>query len=403
MNVLMMSLMYPEDMADEVRRNAKDKLQNQINSYQRAFVEGIRENLHPGEDFQILNALPVGVFPFQYRKLRIPAGLHDENSIYELGCINLPWLKRRMRMKRATRYIMRWAKQSPQNRTVLLYTLYLPFMQAIDRVKRHFPDMKACVIVTDLPNELGLSSGRKGLLKRLEYLWGSDSIALCQRMDGFVLLTEPMASALKVREKPFAIIEGLICADAPSEDSVHQSAEPTRKTALYTGTLEPDLGIQDLLSAFETMPEYDLWICGQGSMSEAARAAASRCENIRYFGFVPQQEALRLQAMATVLINPRSASGVFTRYSFPSKTLEYMRTGKPVLCYKLEGIPDEYDGYLCYIRQAGAQGIASAIRELFSRSPQALAALGEAARTFVLENKNPATQCKKLIKLLRSL
>lgn len=402
MNVLMMSLMYPEDMADEVRRNAKDKLQNQINSYQRAFVEGVRENLGPGEDFQILNALPVGVFPFQYRKLRIPARRHDENSIYELGCINLPWLKRRMRMKRAARYVMRWAKQSPQNRTVLLYTLYLPFMQAIDRVKRRFPDMKACVIVTDLPNELGLASGRKGLLKRLEYLWGSDSIALCQRMDGFVLLTEPMASALKVHEKPFAVIEGLICADAPSK-AVHQFAEPTRKTALYTGTLEPDLGIQELLLAFETMPEYDLWICGQGSMSEAVRAAASRCENIRYFGFVPQQEALRLQAMATVLINPRPASGVFTRYSFPSKTLEYMRTGKPVLCYKLEGIPDEYDGYLCYIKQEGAQGIASAIRELFSRSPQALATLGKAARTFVLENKNPATQCKKLIKLLRSL
>ena len=39
MNVLMLSLMYPEDMKTQVARDAKDKLQNQINSYQRAFVD----------------------------------------------------------------------------------------------------------------------------------------------------------------------------------------------------------------------------------------------------------------------------------------------------------------------------------------------------------------------------
>lgn len=36
MSVLMLSLMYPEDMKTQVARDAKDKLQNQINSYQRS-------------------------------------------------------------------------------------------------------------------------------------------------------------------------------------------------------------------------------------------------------------------------------------------------------------------------------------------------------------------------------
>ena len=49
MNVLMLSLMYPEDMKTQVARDARDKLQNQINSYQRAFVEGIKANLLPDE------------------------------------------------------------------------------------------------------------------------------------------------------------------------------------------------------------------------------------------------------------------------------------------------------------------------------------------------------------------
>ena len=88
MNVLMLSLMYPEDMKTQVARDARDKLQNQINSYQRAFVEGIKANLLPDERLEIVNALPVGVFPLQYRRLLIPSGWHDGHTVYELGCIN---------------------------------------------------------------------------------------------------------------------------------------------------------------------------------------------------------------------------------------------------------------------------------------------------------------------------
>ena len=82
--------------------------------------------------------------------------------------------------------------------------------------------------------------------------------------------------------------------------------------------------------------------------------------NIRYFGFVSHERALELQAKAALLINPRSPKGVFTRYSFPSKTLEYMRSGKPVVCHRLEGIPEEYDPYLQYIEGEGAGAIVNA-------------------------------------------
>ena len=167
MNVLMLSLMYPEDMKTQVARDAKDKLQNQINSYQRAFVEGIKSNLLPDERLEIVNALPVGVFPLQYRRLLIPSGWHDGHAMYELGCINLPGMKQYGRARRAARKLSAWCAQDPSNRMVLLYTMYLPYLQAVERVRRRYPDLKACVIVTDLTNELGLASGRKGLLSQI--------------------------------------------------------------------------------------------------------------------------------------------------------------------------------------------------------------------------------------------
>ena len=403
MNVLMLSLMYPEDTKDQVARDAKDKLQNQINSYQRAFVEGIRANLQDGEGMEIVNALPVGVFPLRYRRAVIPSGWHDGHAVYELGCFNLPGIKQRGRARRAARQLAGWCSRDPSNRVVLLYTMYLPYLEAVARVRRRYSDLKACVIVTDLPNELGLASGRKGLLKRIEYARGRRSMALCRSMDAFVLLTRPMADALGVHDKPFLVIEGLIQRGEEPAHPAEQADPSARPAVLYSGTLEPDLGVAELLEAFAGMPEYDLWICGQGSMDAAVAQAAENHANIRFFGFVSHERALELQAHASLLINPRSPRGVFTRYSFPSKTLEYMRSGKPVACYRLEGIPKEYDPYLRYIEGEGADAIRRAVRAVLALSHQERRSLGERARAFVIAHKTPEVQCRRLVTFLRGL
>lgn len=398
MNVLMLTLLYPQDQIEEARSNAKDKIQNQINSYQYAYIAGIRQQLRSGESLSIVNCLPVGIFPLQYRKPWLSKGWHDEKSIWNLSCLNVPPWKQAMRRRAAAAALETWLKKSVENRTVLIYTLYLPYLQAVASLQAKYPDMKATVIVTDLPNDLGLPTGRKGLMKKLEYRLGKASMELCKRMDGYVLLTRPMAEALEVGQKPYLVMEGLI----QETSNTIQSVE-IQNSVLYTGTLETELGIGELLTAFAQMPETELWICGQGGAQNAVEEAAKRHPNIRYFGLVPREQALKLQRQAACLINPRPSSGLFTRYSFPSKTLEYMRSSKPVLCYRLEGIPEDYDPYLCYIDGRGAEGIQAAVRAMMSRTPQERAKLGEAARTYVMTHKTPAVQGKRLCDFLRSL
>lgn len=138
-------------------------------------------------------------------------------------------------------------------------------------------------------------------------------------------------------------------------------------------------------------------------MDAAVAQAAENHANIRFFGFVSHERALELQAHASLLINPRSPRGVFTRYSFPSKTLEYMRSGKPVACYRLEGIPKEYDPYLRYIEGEGADAIRRAVRAVLALSHQERRSLGERARAFVIAHKTPEVQCRRLVTFLRGL
>jgi len=80
-----------------------------------------------------------------------------------------------------------------------------------------------------------------------------------------------------------------------------------------------------------------------------------------------------------------------------------MRSGKPVICYKLDGIPADYDPYLQYIPAAGAEGIRQAVESLRALSDEQRNAMGEAARRYILTQKNPAAQCRKLVEWLRLL
>ncbi len=402
MNVLMMTLYYPDECYEEVASLSKSGMQNQINNYQKAFIEGIVSCLEPHEELSVINALPVGIYPLQYCKLWLKETSYENGRVHQLGALNIPIIKQQMRANRAAKALKRWVQASPCNRTVLVYTQYLPYLKAIIHVKRECPDLKVAVIVTDLPNEYGLSSGRRGLLKKLERRMGEKQLSLCKEMDAFVLLTKHMAEVIPCDGKQTLVIEGLI--QQHKDQEVETSAcECKPFEVLYTGTLSPELGIREMLEAFAGMPEYHLRICGGGAMTEETKAFADKYANIHFEGFVPQKKALALQAQANALINPRSPAGTFTRYSFPSKTLEYMRSGKPVLCYKLDGIPDDYDDYLCYITEAGSSGLQEAVRSLAAMNEMQRTEMGEKARNYVLTHKNPSAQCQKLLDWLRLL
>lgn len=99
-------------------------------------------------------------------------------------------------------------------------------------------------------------------------------------------------------------------------------------------------------------------------------------------------------------MNPRTNDGEYTKYSFPSKTMEYLLSGKLVLMYKLDGVQDEYDQCLYYINGNDPKDIAHRIMEVCEKSQSKLDDFGEKAKQFVLENKNSVVQAKKIIDMI---
>ena len=58
-------------------------------------------------------------------------------------------------------------------------------------------------------------------------------------------------------------------------------------------------------------------------------------KRIHFGGVIPLSEVIEKEIQATILINPRPVDQEFTKYSFPSKIMEYMSSGTPVLTTKL--------------------------------------------------------------------
>ena len=101
------------------------------------------------------------------------------------------------------------------------------------------------------------------------------------------------------------------------------------------------------------------------------------------------------------MVNPRPTHEEFVKYSFPSKTMEYMASGTPVLTTRLPGMPKEYYPYVDFIEEESAGGIAAALKKVLSHSDAELFCKGMAARAFVLEGRNNVVQAKKLLQMLK--
>lgn len=398
MNILFVGFLYDKNIESELIENSKAGLQGAANTFQWGLVEGLEKCLHKHID--LCTTLPVGTYPRHYNKLFIRRRKWDfrkDSSTFEIGYINITFLKQFIRFKESIKIMESWIQDKDGEKIIILYSLYTPFLKALKQMKnKHNAKIHVCLIVPDLPLHYGIQSPLASFHGILERIDGRQKINHLDWVDSFVILTQHMKGPLKIGQRPYIVIEGIVSSNPYYVQDFNYG---DKKVILYAGTLQYKFGIDKLLRAFELLsyPNYELWICGSG---EAEKEIINRCKSdsrIKFMGYVSKMEIYELQQNSNVLINPRTNDEEFTKYSFPSKTMEYMLSGKPVLMYKLDGVPDEYDQYLYYIKGSEPQDMADRIMEICEKPRSELDDFGQKARNFVLDNKSNEVQAKKII------
>ncbi len=353
----------------------------------------------------LLGTVPVSDYP---RNPKVFYGLHRWShkanaSDIVLPFVNLIFLKHFTRFLAAVYFTILWLfkNRDVTEKRLLIYAMHSPFMLVGFLVSK-LTDVKVILIVPDLPaymNE-GIKMGRlRSVAKQLDATiinW------MVNAMDGLILLTKHAAAAIGSRTTPKLIVEGAISPDqTPSFAPLAGHASNTR-IVMFTGAL---VGLDLLLDAFELIQckNIQLHLSGKGPMAATVIEAAQKNSRITYLGFMTAEILHKRMEEATVFINVRSASTPFIEFSFPSKLLEYMATGRPTISTALPGIPDDYHRFLYMLRDESPECLAQLITKICSKSNEELDQFGNDARDFVKGQKSYTHQGARILKFVQSL
>lgn len=250
---------------------------------------------------------------------------------------------------------------------------------------------KPCIgIVTDLPDMLSGSRFSKNLAN-----------FVIRHCTGYVLLTEAMNGYLNKSGKPYVILEGH--SDIAMRDKVPALEKKTApRVIFYAGGVSKQYGLGNLVEGFRMadLPNARLHIYGPGDYVKELQQIAADDDRIFYGGMLLNTEIVDKEQEATLLVNPRPTHEEFVKYSFPSKTMEYMASGTPVLTTVLPGMPEEYHPYVYLMREETPEGAANMLTQVLSQSDEALFQKGARARAFILDKKNNVIQAKKILDML---
>lgn len=393
MNVIYVGAIPPQHLVDEIN-NLGSYVDFATFTFQNALVSGL-DNWFP--EMRIITGIRVDNFPKVKKIYFKPEYFSHKNGEKKddifIGIVNLPLIKRVALFFDIRRNIKRMLKRDEQN-VVIMYSMPSNQLLAVATLRKYLH--RTCLVVPDLPEFM---SNKGGILRRIGKAIDRKIVDWSvKRIDTFALLSSHMPERLPIDGKKWVQMEGLyhdVFEVVAVEKEVH-------KVILYTGAMGERYGINDLIKAFLMIddPDYRLWIRGNGASNDEIRDMEAKDKRIKYIPPMPKKDLIELLQKATVLVNPVPRGQEFTRFFFPSKTMEYLASGTPVVMYHLDCMPKEYDEHIFYVTEESVKGLRDKLVEVCEMDRKELKEKGEKAREFVLTKKNAIVQTKKIVELL---
>lgn len=314
--------------------------------------------------------------------------------------INIPYLDVVVRTCQIKKACIKWAEEHKDEKNiVIVYSAINAYLQGAMKIKKICNDTQVYLIITDLPQFMELRPSKiKKVLKDLNWKTLSMAIKSC---DGWIPFTKHMIPYLNLPEEKCLVIEGSV--NLNGVKSIANEKQQGKIIVMYSGSLGLQYGVPELLQAFSQIKDdrYELWFTGKGNAENLIEEYANMDHRIVNYGFLPsREELLKLQNKASMLINTRMPSEKASAYCFPSKLFDYMLTGKPVLSFKIQGIPDEYYKYLVVMESTDIKDIKNAILHVGEMTEDERNQIGKNARDYIINEKNNVKQCKKICEFI---
>lgn len=378
------SLVSQSKMNDIIKKSKKKPLQS-IQKFHRLLCEGLAQN---GADVKTISSIPMS------RSISNKIMWFDKKqSINGVEYNYIPFINFKFLRQLSTFIgtLIKVTKECIKERKekVFICDILNTTISTVTLILSKILKFKCIAIVTDLPRDMG---GKISISKKINQ-------ALQNKYDAYILLTEAMNDVVNGKNKTFIVIEGITDSNMKQKENNIEN-KYKEKVCIYAGGLYEKYGVKNLVEAFKLLRQDNirLHIYGAGELEEYLNNVDD--DRIKYFGVVDNEEIVIQEIKATLLINPRFSNEEYTKYSFPSKNMEYMASGTPLLTTKLPGMPEEYYDYVYCFEDETVEGMKKTLNEILAKSNGELEEKGSKAKEFVLTKKSNRVQAEKIISLL---
>ena len=397
MHIIFISATCARVDAEALCKKRKYPLLDSSQKFFEMFLSGLAQQPDVTVECITLRPISRGTYPGFY----IPGERIERNSVtyHYVPVWNFPVLKSVMAMPAISAKLRSLLRQHAANdvRVICDPLMLEGLLPAVSAANRY--GVMTTGFLTDMP-EYADECDEHGFLKKLLYRVYNRQASRCmEKLDRHIVLTEAMSCV--AGKKPWLLLDCIV------DETMLQGLTPENHGdglphVLYAGKLHQEFGLDVLSQAIPLVRHpcvFDIY--GDGNfVGELSKLADSR-ENVRLHGIVPLRHVLEAELGASVLINPRTSEGEFTKYSFPSKTAEYMLAGVSVVMFRLPGISETYEDYICFAQEETPESFAEKLDELLSLSDECRRQRGAAAKQYVTANKNNCFQAGRVLDFLR--
>lgn len=365
----------------------------------RLFIEGLGrlENV----EVEVLSALPVSASTVNKRRFEYETEITDGGVKYHYLPFRNGKISRYLTLMSAVKkYTKKLCSESSNKELCVITDALIPVLTVPCKRIAKKRGIKVGAVVTDIPSLATKMKERKEGFIKHSFMSAYQKISDkdLRSYDFYIPLTESINDAVNEKDKPYCVVEGF--ADS-SDTSVSESHGDY---VMYAGGVYEKYGVKNLVDAFVALgkPGLSLKIFGDGSYVDELKRVCEEHACVEYMGCMLPEEVVEYEKRALLLVNPRPTDEEFAKYSFPSKTMEYLLSGSPVISTRLPGIPPEYFDFMYAFEDSSYRGIEEGLRRVLEIPKDELIQKGVGGHNFVIDKKNNLRMAEKIREFLKN-
>lgn len=355
----------------------------------------------------VISITPIASYPREKQVLhrKQTYQISDYIKTNAIGFINIPIIKQLSIMLTLIIELIKLLKSNKKsdNKTVIMTYNSMSFLSIpIFLIDLLFNIIKVCLVV-DIP--ITFQKKRHKYLEIARYLDNFVSLKAFRKYDSMVTLVEKTANDF-APNVPYKVINYCVSDIAKNKykDDDKRSVEKTQINITFTGAIEEYYGVHEMIQSVLHLPShFKLQLYGKGSLVQEIINIQSDSKRIRYMGLVSNKEAVKAQQFADILLLIRTDSEL-NKYGLPSKIIEYLASGTPVISNRISSIPNDLNQFINYIDDTNPVTIANKISSITNpENYNKVLDRAKKAREHILENYVWEKQADKIWRHLNEL